>query len=189
MNRFILPELLKSSWQDPLYRFLLKAVFLFLTWYFVYELWLHPQFSVDMAVIRNLEDLSSALLTALGYSLIPDSEVPSMRTIGIDGTNGLWIGDPCNGLTLFALFTGFVIAYPGPVKKKLWYIPLGIICIHLLNVLRITALALIIYYFPDPEVLDFNHTYTFTILVYAFVLCLWYLWAVKLSGISMSKST
>ncbi len=180
--------MLKKYWDDPLYRFLLKAVLLYILYYLIYELWLHPQANVDLIIIRNLEDLSSFVLTSMGYSLISESSDVFIRTIGIDGTNGLWIGDPCNGLTLFALFTGFVIAFPGPWKKKLWFIPLGLIAIHLLNVIRIIALAMIIYYFPNPEVLDFNHTYTFTLLVYSFVFLLWYIWANKLSGITLQKS-
>ena len=34
----------------------------------------------------------------------------------------------------------------------------------------------------ETEVLDFNHTYTFTILVYSYVFFLWFLWATKLSS-------
>lgn len=160
-------------------------MFLFLVWYFLYELWLHSETNVDLLVIKNLEDLSSRLLNLLGYSLIPDSDVEDIRTIGIDGTGGLWIGDPCNGLTLFALFVGFVIAYPGSWKHRLWFIPTGLLLIHVLNVLRISALAIILYEYQDFAVLDFNHTYTFTIIVYSFVLMLWYLWATKLSGVTM----
>lgn len=177
----------QKIWSDPLYRFLLKAVLLYIGWYLVYELWLHPLGFIDLAVIKSIEDISSFILTTLGFNLIAESHVETIRTIGIDGTNGLWIGDPCNGLTLFALFTGFVIAFPGPWKKKIWFIPIGIISIHLINSLRVVALSLIVYYFPDPEVLDFNHTYTFTILVYGFVLFLWNIWANKLSGIDFKK--
>ncbi len=179
--------MISKYWNDPLYRFLLKAVFLFIAWYFLYDLWLHPAGGIDMIVIKSLEQASYVVLETLGYVTLEASHVENIRTIGIDGTHGLWIGDPCNGLTLFALFTGFIIAYPGPLKKKLWYIPVGIIAIHLINIVRIVALSLIVYYFPDPEVLDFNHTYTFTILVYGFVFFLWYLWAIKLSGIDSMK--
>lgn len=177
--------MLRRYWNDPLYRFLIKAVFLYLIWYLVYELWLHPSGKVDLLVIRNLEDLSGILLKLLGYSLISESDISSIRTIGIDGTHGIWIGDPCNGIVLFALFSGFVLAYPGPWKTKAWFIPLGLITIHILNVLRIAALALIVYHFPNPNVLDFNHTYTFTILVYGYVFLLWYLWATRLSGTNL----
>jgi exosortase family protein XrtF len=171
--------MLKKYWNDPLYRFLTKAVFLYAIWYVLYDLFLHPQGALDMAVIKNLESLSRGVLDLLGFSTIEESQVDNIRTIGIDGTHGVWIGDPCNGLTLFALFTGFLLAYPGPIKHKLWFLPVGLLAIHLINVVRIIGLALIVYYFPDPEVLDFNHTYTFTIFVYSFVFLLWWVWATK----------
>lgn len=179
----------RKYWDDPVYRFLLKAVFLYLVWYLLYQEWLHPMGSLDLTVIRNLEFLAGVVLESSGFQLIAQSELSEVRTIGIDGTHGLWIGDPCNGLTLFALFIGFVLAYPGPWKKKLWFIPMGMVTIHLLNVLRIVGLALTVHYFPNnPEVLDFNHTYTFTMLVYGYVFFLWYIWASKFSGASFKKS-
>lgn len=178
---------LKQLWKDPLYQFLLKGLGLYAAWYVLYERWLHPLGSLDRMVIRSLEQASYFVLEKLGYSTLAESHVENIRTIGIDGTHGLWIGDPCNGLTLFALFTGFVIAFPGPLKKKLWFIPIGILAIHVLNVIRIVGLSLIIYYFPDPEVLDFNHTYTFTMIVYGFVFFLWYLWSSKLAGMDFLK--
>ncbi|MBT3646610.1 MAG: archaeosortase/exosortase family protein [Flavobacteriales bacterium] len=171
--------MLKKYWNDPLYRFLTKAVFLYVIWYVLYDLFLHPQGALDMVVIRNLESLSRGVLDLIGFTTIEESQVDNIRTIGIDGTHGVWIGDPCNGLTLFALFTGFLLAYPGPIKHKLWFLPVGLLAIHLINVVRILGLALIVYFFPDPEVLDFNHTYTFTIFVYSFVFLLWYIWATK----------
>jgi hypothetical protein len=43
----------------------------------------------------------------------------------------------------------------------------------------VAALAIIVDI--NPEWLDFNHDYTFTILVYAAVFALWYLWIEKFS--------
>jgi len=177
---------MKLSFKQPLTRFSVVALLLYIFWYLLYELWLHPQGWLDRAIIDNLILISGGALRFIGFNLIPDSFDESIRTIGIDGTHGLWVGDPCNGITLFSLFTGFVIAYPGPIKKKLWFIPLGLVTIHLLNVIRIMALTMIVYYFPDPAILDFNHTYTFTILVYSYVFLLWYIWANKLSEVSSS---
>jgi exosortase family protein XrtF len=174
--------MIRKYWDDPLYRFLMKAVFLYAIWYLFYQQFLHPMGCFDLAVIGNLETISTSILHLLGFDLINESEIASIRTIGIDGTHGLWIGDPCNGLTLFALFTGFILAYPGPWRTKLWFIPLGMVTIHILNVIRIVSLALIVYFFPDPEILDFNHTYTFTLVVYSYVFFLWYIWAKKYSN-------
>lgn len=170
----------KSISKNKLVRFILTSFFLFVTWFLLYDLWLHPSGLVDTFIINIIVDNSDWLLRLIGYTTIPTALFgESIRTVGIDGSHGVWIGDPCNGLTLFALFSGFVIAYPGPILNKLWYIPLGIFTIHLLNVIRVTALAMIQNYSPDY--LEFNHTYTFTILVYSYVFYLWYLWSDKLS--------
>ena len=167
---------MKKKSNKALIRFLVSALIIYILWYVIYELWLHPWNKLDLLVINNLISLSSGILSLAGYDLIDFPYNESLRTMGIDGTHGLWIGDPCSGLTLFALFAGFIIAYPGrKVKWKLLYIPLGLISIHLLNVVRIIALSLITYY--APESLDFNHTYTFTILIYSYVFFLWYFWA------------
>ncbi|MES2837181.1 MAG: exosortase family protein XrtF [Bacteroidota bacterium] len=165
--------------KNPTIAFFIKAIVFYISWFLVYELWLHPKGIFDAAVINNLVDSSSTLLKWFGFNLMPEPDSDNIRTIGIDGTHGVWIGDPCNGLTLFALFVGFIISFPGPIKHKLWYIPAGIILIHFLNILRIVALSIIS--FKAPELLSFNHTYTFTIIVYGIVFVLWMVWVNKFS--------
>ena len=49
----------------------------------------------------------------------------------------VYVGDYCNGLVFCALFMGFVLAYPGPVRRKVWFIPAGTLAIYLLNVVRV----------------------------------------------------
>ncbi|MBC7864741.1 MAG: archaeosortase/exosortase family protein, partial [Bacteroidia bacterium] len=90
---------------------------------------------------------------------------------------GVWIGYACNALSLFVLFSFFIISFPGNWLKKLWFIPVGILLVHLLNILRVFALVLIAHHHYD--FLSFNHTYTFTILVYAFIFGLWMWWVNK----------
>jgi len=174
--------MLRALWQNPLYRFLLTAFLLFIAWFVGYELIIHPWGVLDNAVIGNLSYLGNNALDWMGYDMHPEYEQDKgYRTVIIDGSHGIWIGDPCNGLELFALFTGFILAFPGPVKKKLWYIPVGLVAIHIINLGRVIALAILA--LKAPESFEFNHTYTFTMLVYGFVFLLWYIWAVKLSGV------
>jgi exosortase family protein XrtF len=121
----------------------------------------------------------------MGYKTFASKEVNDFQVFGIDGSNGVWIGGACNGITLMFLFAIFVIAYPGNVKNKLWYVPLGILIVHTINIVRIIALALIAYY--DYTYLDFNHTYTFTFLAYSAVFGLWMIWVNKLSGTKLNE--
>lgn len=168
-------------------RFLILAFGIYLAWYVVYEVWIHPWGKLDLIVINNLIAISSSMLSVLGYDLIPpapDGDI--IRTIGIDGTHGLWVGDPCNGITLFSLFIVFVVAFPGPWKTKLWFIPAGMLFIHFINAFRIVGLAIVSK--ESPESLEFNHNYVFTTLVYGFVFLLWYIWIKRFSGIGADQS-
>ncbi|MCE2772708.1 MAG: exosortase/archaeosortase family protein [Bacteroidetes bacterium] len=164
---------------NKIVRFIVLFIVLYLFWLMLYEWVIHPWGKLDTLVINDSSLWTAYVLEIMGYeSFISDNA--TIRTVGIDGTHGLWIGDPCNGLTLFALFTIFIVAFPGPWKHKLWFIPVGITVIHFLNVVRITALCVIV--LKRPEWLDFNHTYTFQLLMYGFIFGLWWIWIQKLSS-------
>ncbi len=178
--------MLKKIKENPFLKFLFLASGSYVLWYWAYHGYLNPITGIDRIVIDNLIDLSSTILNGLGFTLIPEPPAADqIRTVGIDGTYGLWIGDPCNGITLFALFIIFMFWYPGPWKHKLWFILFGLITIHLINVLRIVALCIIVTY--DYAYLDFNHNYTFTIIVNGYMFLLWIWWANRFSGFSLSK--
>lgn len=168
---------------DPVIRFLSLAAALYLGWYLLYEFILHPNGSLDRAVIDSLIGWSSGILTFIGQELIPEPvNAENLRTIGVQGGHLLWIGDPCNGVGLFAVFLIFLVAYPGPWKHKIWFGGLGLFTIHLINALRVVALCLIVK--VDYELLNFNHDYTFYVVVYGWVFLLWAIWVRKFAPTS-----
>lgn len=159
--------------------FIIKTGVLYGLSYFVYEFFIKPSTRIDQLLIRKIINFCEVILNLLGYKTFASKETDDIQVFGIDGSNGVWIGGPCNGITLMFLFAIFVLAYPGNQKNKFWFIPLGILFVHLINVFRIIALAIIAYYYP--QYLDFNHTYTFTFLVYTLVFALWILWVNRFS--------
>jgi exosortase/archaeosortase family protein len=92
-------------------------------------------------------------------------------TIFADGMKLIGIADGCNGLSLFILFIGFLIAYPASLWLKIRYGFLGLILIVLVNILRCTGLAMFAYF--NPKVLFFAHHYLFKVMVYGIVFFLW----------------
>lgn len=174
----------QAVFQDPVVRFFALSISLYLGWYLLYEFVIHPGGALDRAVIDNLVWASGGLLELLGYELIPEPAQPE-RTIGVQGGILLWIGDACNGLGLFAVFLIFIIAFPGPVKHKLWYGLAGLLSIHAINALRIAVLCIITSY--DYELLNFNHDYTFYVVVYGWVFGLWYFWVKRFSGLGKAR--
>ena len=155
-------------------RFFTLAIVLYATWFLLYELLIKPYTSIDEKLIGLIITQAIFLLRLFGYTTYQQREDEDMQIMGIDGAHPIWIGSPCNAMTLFAFFALFVMAFPGSFKHKLWFIPAGIILIHLVNLVRVMGLTLISFYAPDY--LEFNHTYTFTILVYSIIFALWMWW-------------
>ena len=173
--------------KNPFLRFLFFSVSLYLSWNVFYEFYLRTHTNFDKIVIDTLVRWAEVTLQALGYSTTDYSaaDVTFREHIGITGSKGVTIGAPCDGVVLYVLFIFFVVAFPGPFKHKLWFVPLGALSVIYLNVLRIVGLAVIMKI--NESWLAFNHDYTFTILVYAYVFSLWMLWVKKFSPFS-SKS-
>jgi exosortase family protein XrtF len=85
----------------------------------------------------------------------------------------------CNGLNVVVVFLAFLLAF-GPYKKTmLWFIPLGLVVIHVSNIARIVLLAMVSEYLPG--FLYFTHKYLFTAFIYLFVFLLWIWWVMKLA--------
>lgn len=158
-------------------RFVAVAAALLLLWFFGYEQFLAVDGHLDKLLCGHITAGGAAALRALGFSAAPSPANTQLLLLG--GRPAVWVGPACNGLVLYALFAGFVLAYPGSWGRKLWYIPLGIALIYLLNVLRVAALALNQHYAPGT--LNFNHHYTFSTIVYACIFGLWMLWARRLA--------
>lgn len=166
--------------QNAFVRFIITSASLYLFLYFIYQFIVKRYTFYDQKFIGTIVRASDAVLQALGYNTFTVLQDHDFQVIGIDGTNGVWIGSNCNAITLFTLFAVFIIAYPGRQKPKLWFLPLGIVAIHIMNLIRVIALVLMAKY--APEFLNFNHTYTFTFLMYSFIFMLWMIWVNKFAA-------
>lgn len=152
--------------------FIARMLGLYLILQFLYDYIISPYTEVDARLINSIIATAESGLELLGYDLLPSNSLYTYH-MGIKGTSGVIIGNPCDGLSLFILFTSFIIVFKGKWWFKTLFTFLGIILIHLLNVGRVMALAIIVKYYP--ETLDFHHSYTFTLFVYACIFLLWVL--------------
>ncbi|QKG56343.1 archaeosortase/exosortase family protein [Hymenobacter sp. BRD128] len=161
-----------SRWDRlaPRWQFLLVAAGLYLVWLIGYEGFIGPDGRLDTWLSTNIAAASAGLLRLLGFTA---STAPNSLLL-MDGRPAVIVGAPCDGLVLYALFAGFIVAFPGPPRPKLWFIPLGVLALYLLNIVRVGALALNQHY--AHRSVDFNHHYTFSFVVYAFICLLWVQW-------------
>lgn len=161
--------------KTPTFRFFGLAFLAYVAWSVAYEQVLKPQTTLDEVVIEHMVNSTESAFKAIGW---PVGTYPQPAThrdrVGVAGHAGVQIGAPCDGVALFALFAIFILAFPGPILRKLWFIPAGIALLHLANIIRVVVLARI--QATSPEWLEFNHDYTFKVLIYGLVFALWYLW-------------
>ena len=178
---------IKLKLANPYIRFILLFTILIFIWFtfyhFIYKfnILFSNDNSIDFlnSISITLANQSNFLLNIFGYETLLEiqNEIVITKIIGNDFDHGVWIGEPCNGVKLFGVFSIFIIAFPGNIKNKLWYIPIGIIIIHFINVIRIAILTIISS--KNPSILDFNHNITFQVIVYSFILVLWFIWIKK----------
>tara|TARA_Y200000002_G_C22681587_1_gene664317 strand:- start:224 stop:466 length:243 start_codon:yes stop_codon:yes gene_type:complete len=64
------------------------------------------------------------------------------RVVTIAGNNGIEVVDVCTGISAIGLFLGFIWAYPGQNRSRLYFSLLGIAIVYLGNILRIATLML-----------------------------------------------
>jgi exosortase/archaeosortase family protein len=181
-----------SKWQQipmEVKRFLGKAFFILIVWQLLYGFYLYPNRVLDDALthftgyateqvlllvyggapfkteflLGNV--IQEGIYAQIGSSLVSLGEQPLIS-----------IADSCNGLGMYALFIGFLVAFPGTLGLKLRFGTLGLMALIAVNVGRCVALASLQIHYPTFTV--FAHHYIFNVLTYAAVFGLWY-WFTK----------
>jgi len=168
--------------KSPLIRFIINALGLCLIWLLFYHVLrynalVHFFYETGTQFLtHSLLVTSQFFLNLMGYKTIIIGKI-----IQIVDTPGVLLDRGCLGRNLMGLYAGFLIAFPGKVFSKLWYIPMGLTVIYFLNVTRICLLALAFIYFPDTEI-DHHAVYNNT--VYVMVFLLWFIWIKKYGDIN-----
>jgi exosortase/archaeosortase family protein len=171
---------------NPLFKFLINCILLIVIWFGFYSLLRNESYinliyeNATQYITDFLVKSSGVLLNLIGYN----TDVQG-RMIRIEGTVGILLDRGCIGRNLLGLFAGFIIAYPGAIKTKLWYIPLGIMLINLINIIRISALALTLKYAPEYFNINHHAIFQYTVLILTFIM--WYFWIKKLANKKVTK--
>lgn len=100
------------------------------------------------------------------------------QTIWVVTNQGGWgyveVSPGCTSLKQWMHWLFIMLLFPGPCAHKLWYIPMGIIVIHFINIVRIVGLSLTLK--PWPQHFDFFHDYIFKTFFYFMIFVMWVIW-------------
>ena len=163
---------------NPSTRFLVFFIPLVLTWFISYHFIYGITFiNVEHDILTSfsviLAKQANFLLELLSFetNIEIHGDMVVSKILKYKYQHGVWIGEPCNGIKIFGVFSIFILCLSSKWINKLLFIPVGIFILHLLNVIRVASLTYISA--VNPNILDFNHNITFQIIVYSAMLLLW----------------
>lgn len=178
--------------RDFIYRYKLQALrevalFMLITIiiHFSYRYWanqLHyapiykQVYAFEEKLTQLVYDQSKFVVTTvfdLRIRSIDDSE----RIIYFENNGFVGVGHSCSGFKQLLQVLFLFLIYPGLWKKKLWFIPMGIIIIYIVNIMRIVILAVVVN--SKPEYFRFIHDNVVRPFFYVVIFALWVIWVEK----------
>jgi len=89
------------------------------------------------------------------------------------------INESCSGLKQFYQVIVLFALFPGPWKHKSWFIPSGILIMHLTNIFRVVMLSVVMAYLPQHW--DFMHDWVLRPFFYVVLFALWIWWVERVA--------
>ena len=171
----------------PTIFFLLKFVGIYVVGNLVYGWYVTSYEPVSDPATQWVTDQTAVVLTVCGWETeSEDIAYKATTNLVYDGNDVLAVYEGCNGLNVMIIFVAFLIAF-GPLTKQLfWFIPVGLLIIHLMNLARITLLFWVAIYMKDY--MYFTHKYFFTAILYVVVFILWVWWVRKFATKKAAES-
>lgn len=123
--------------------------------------------------VINLTGISHIEIKSTFYFV--DEEIPNIEPAG--NSPFLEVSPECTSLKQWLHWLFLMLVFPGPGKHKLWYLPTGILLLHLINVFRIVGLAIVLS--STPQYFNFYHDYFFKTLFYGSIFLMWVFWIEK----------
>lgn len=126
------------------------------------------------------------LATVLGYNaaIEQNTDELSIRFL-LNGQYVSRIIEGCNSFSIIILFLAFIIAFSGSLKATVLFGFFGSLLIYFVNLLRIIALSVLYYRYPNYQ--DILHNLLFPAIIYGLTFMLWITWVKFFSNITKNE--
>ena len=157
------------------FKFLINILILYILWVLFFK-FLRDYWLIDYIYEEGIYYLTLIQLKATEFflGLLGFQAHTLGKIVWIEGHQGVLLDRGCLGRNTLGLFLGFILAYPSGMRRKWGIMIIGTVVFIMLNILRISGLAITQY--CCPRYLDINHHLIFKYVVYTAILIMWYLW-------------
>lgn len=182
---------IKSLIQDKSNLFVLQMVLVYISWKLLYDYlsdstgWLHQRW-IDLVYHLSLiyTAASVAFLKNIGEQTIAVGNIIFFPLTNVR----ISVEEHCLAIPAMYIFTFSILIFSGSWKNKLWFIPVGVLGVALINISRMVLLAFIYAHFPTKYFM-FHHSFSFVVITYSLILVMVFIWMNYFSGLSMRNST
>jgi len=145
-------------------------------WWFVPNSWTLPIIGPNYSrfvhyTMMSLTEATVVVLRIIGY----EAETFNLRNIDLyDSIINVHVRNYCLGVDMMAMFTALVVSFPGSWKARMWFIPLGLVCIQVINIFRVTVMCVITIHYGYSNYLD-RHA-LFNVIATIFIALMFFKW-------------
>lgn len=132
------------------------------------------------SITRQVANHTVSLLKGFKYnvsSIQHESEMSIKLLVGNQYVARVIEG--CNSISIIILFIAFIVGFSGSKKNTILFAIVGSLIIYGINILRIAFLTMMLYKYPDQQMV--LHNLVFPAIIYGTTFLLWVLWVQKFS--------
>ena len=145
-------------------------------WWFAPNVWQLPVISTYYGyfihyTLKFLIEPSVAILNFMGYGAV----IVNLREIDMfDLEFNAHIKNFCLGVDMMFALTALIVSFPGKWIDRVWFIPLGLLGIHIINIARIVGLCLALVHWGHGGFVD--HHDLFNLFAVGFIFLMFVVW-------------
>ncbi|QDP85503.1 exosortase family protein XrtF [Chryseobacterium sp. SNU WT5] len=160
----------------PVLKILLRFIILYVVMVLLYQFYLNEYKNAGLDPFSGwVMGQSNFLQNFFGYSsqMVEGNPQDETTWFYLNETYVSRMVEGCNAISVMILFVAFIFAFYEGVKTFVFSI-LGLVVLHIINVLRIVGLNVVI--LEHPTYSKMAHDYFFPAIIYGTVVFLWLVW-------------
>lgn len=158
----------------PVIKFLAIFLFSYVLLSLFYYFFLKTTNSPDL-LTESVSEQTINLLNFIGYETYSiTNSANDFINLYVRGKNIAGISEGCNAISIMILFLSFIFSFTKKLKPTLLFAFLGLVIIHIMNIVRIIILVVCLYHYPEYS--EPLHNYVFPAMIYGVVFMLWMFW-------------
>lgn len=163
--------------------FVVEIITVYLLWKLAHHFLVIPGSAMNGIWLHCIEvigsfyaHITSAVLNVFGEQTIHNG----IRIIYTNSGKNILVEDHCLAIPAIVVFVGSILLFTGSWKNKLWFLPLGVFGVFLINTVRLVFLSYTFEHF-STAFFDINHSFVYLVVTYTLIMLMIAWWMKRFS--------